>query len=522
MKISRLLMIALTVILTAIACTKEPADPGNGNGNDTENNGDGNGNDEGNENDGEQDTTIEIEMSECGAALFFSEDGYNNHYIAVSDVKMEFNSDGQCKPVAAGHALYLDFYTAADGNWEQIPEGEYKFSMQKKENICLIENTFLLITDDKLNETVITCLVGTVEVRNEDGMYLITVSMTDTEKNEYTITYKGNAVFEDQTPEPPFSMLDNDIVLEATFAKAQHFKDPFNPDVDVVTLLLSTVELDDKGSMTGPGNMVQLMLITDIVPDPEFPFLYPGEYTASSDMNMNTFMTGEIMMDMYFDGSYFVGTDEESNIKAGMFKSGSISILENGLDSYTVSGEVQTAEGKKVEILYEGSIAVEKDPNASVDPDDDISSLTEDRVSDFSSVTTASAEYLGDIYFVGSDIWRITLEDNYGCDVMQFELYAEPGDGSTLPSAEYTPTMSYEYPTFMPGTNKEAPEGTWLLDYSSGTMFAMAPAMDGSVTVTSHGNGEYTISYSFTDGATQPHTFSGEWTGTLEIEKTEF
>lgn len=462
-----------------------------------------------------------ITLDRHAMALYFEEEKYDNHYVVLSNSDMKYDSDGQCLPAAPGYAIYLDFYTDKTGNSETLPEGEYKFAFERDDHKCLIENTLGLLTDENMETATLTCLVGKVVVSKSSDNYDIKIEMTDVDGNEYEFAYTGPLVFKDATPPDLFSPLDKDVDIMPDYTKAQHLKDPFFPEVDVVSLSLSTVALDEEGSLTGPGEMVHLMLVTDVVPDPEFPFLYPGEYNAGEDMLMNTFLKGEIVMSMYLDGSYYLSVDDESNIKVGLLSSGSVNIVEESLGSYNVSGDLTTAEGKKVSVSYTGPINVAKDPSTDIGPSEDLSSLTEDRVSDFSSVKTAKAEYYGDIYFIGSDIWHITLGNPDG-DVMMFELYAEPGDGSYLPSAEYTPIFSTEYPRFMPGTNKDDPEGTWLLDYSSGERFALAPAMNGSVTVMRDGE-NYSISYSFGDGASDgQHIFSGEWSGTIDIEQIEY
>lgn len=457
-----------------------------------------------------------VVLSRCPLALFDNAN-LDNYYIVLTDTETEIREDG-CYPVGAGHTLYLDFYTENNSSKDDIrlKEGSYKLKNSSEAGFCNTDYTFLFKSVAADNMEQVKFIVGTVDVRQTGTDYEFDAVLYDHENNEYRFTYAGPVDFRFAGIEDD-PVIDRDMNLDLTCAMGSHFKDPMSTSTEVVILKLADVVLDVEGKLTAPGTMLNLHLNTDLVPDPEFPILYPGTYTISDVCDINTMNRG-VDNGYYIDGSFCAHADASGLVKYGLFTEGSLEVTEEGLGNYVLNLNLVTAEGHKITGVYRGGIEIARDPNGEIGTDDDISKLTGDYNVDLSKVTVAEAVYLGDYYFVGADVWRIAVADPNG-DAMNFELFAPVGDGSVLPVGKYTPTNMYEALTFMPGTQgfEQETEGTWLLKCADGVKTGVAPAMNGWVEVGKDGT-HYTISFEFSDGATTVHYFRGKWTGEMTID----
>ena len=459
----------------------------------------------------------ELLLDRCGAALFFGDDpALDNYYIALADTRTEF-VDQMCRPVAAGTVLYLDLYSAksAAGAPIRLPEGIYRMALDPRAGCCTMEYTFALQRDESGRDEPVNFGVGTVEVAHAGDGYRIEALFTDNAGEEHRYRYEGALVFEDQTQgETPDRTLAEDLDLVLTCCVGHHYRDALNPAADIVVLSLADVPLDAEGKLTRPGTLVTLQLCTEPVPDPTYPILFPGRYEVAAGYDPGT-LTAGVDLGNYIDGSFCVKADSEQELAYGLFVGGWAEVAEEGIFDSRIVVEAVTPEGIAVRGVYTGPVELVADDPGTVDPDENISRLEDDRTVSL-AVEEARAEYLGDYYFVGADLWRITIAQDGG-DAMTFELFAEPGDGTHLPAALYTPTNMYETATFMPGTLSfdGTAEGTWLLEGRS----PLAPAMDGWVDVSVGQNGLYTFGFELLDGAWPvQHTFSGSWTGTVRIE----
>lgn len=466
------------------------------------------------------DTDAPVLLDRCGAALFFGDDpALDNYYIALADTRTEF-VDQMCRPVAAGTVLYLDLYSAksAAGEPIRLPEGTYRMALDPREGCCVMEYTFALRRDEAGRDEPVNFGVGTVEVAHAGEGYRIEALFTDNAGEECRYRYEGDLPFEDQTQgEEPDRTLAEDLDLALTCCVGRHYRDALNPGADIVVLSLADVPLDAEGKLTRPGTLVTLQFCTEPVPDPVYPILFPGRYEVAAGYDPGT-LTAGVDLGNYIDGSFCVKADSEQEQAYGLFARGWAEVTEEGIFDSRIVIETVTPEGISVKGVYVGPVELVADDPGEVDPDENISRLEGDYAVTLAA-GEAAAEYMGDYYFVGADLWRITIAGDGG-DAMTFEFFAEPGDGTHLPAAIYTPTNLYECATFMPGTLSfdGTAEGTWLLGGEDGRQ-PLAPAMDGWVEVAAGGEGLYTFEFELLDGAwPEQHTFSGRWTGALRIE----
>lgn len=467
----------------------------------------------------------ELSLDRCGTALFFGDDpALDNYYVVLSDTQTDF-VDQMCRPVAAGTALYLDLYNVkpAAGGPIRLPEGIYKMALDPRAGCCLMEYTFALLCDEAGHDEPVNFGVGTVEVTHLGEGYRILALFTDDSGKERRYRYEGDLLFEDRTQrDDPGGVLAEDLELVLTCCVGRHYRDALNPAADIVVLSLSDAALDGEGKLTRPGTLITLQLCTDPVSDPTSPILLSGRYDVAEGYEPGTLAAG-VDRGNYIDGSFCVKVVSEQEMAFGLFARGGVEVTEEGILDSRIVIEAVTPEGISIRGVYTGPVELIADDPGPVDPDENLSRLTGDYAVTLSA-DKGRAEYLGDCYFVGADLWRIAIAGAEG-DGMMFEFFAEPGDGTHLPAALYTPTNLYEAATFMPGTLSfdGQPEGTWLTGGESGKRLPLAPAMDGRVEVSVGEGGLYTFRFELLDGSwPEQHTFFGSWTGALRIENNAF
>ena len=152
------------------------------------------------------------------------------------------------------------------------------------------------------------------------------------------------------------------------------------------------------------------------------------------------------------------------------------------------------------------------------------STLSEDYTLDLSSAV-GTAECFRDYYGTGGYNWQIKLkpEDGVSCDELDIELVVNSTDfADGIVSGTYSVASDNSDP--MPG---EFLAGEYFYGYlytwykgnwdADGKPQSKAPATGGSITVTNHGDGTYTIDFSLKDDRPTPKTFSGSWTGKIDL-----
>ncbi|HJB43316.1 MAG TPA: hypothetical protein IAB87_00805 [Candidatus Coprenecus merdipullorum] len=153
------------------------------------------------------------------------------------------------------------------------------------------------------------------------------------------------------------------------------------------------------------------------------------------------------------------------------------------------------------------------------------STLSEDYTLDLSSAV-GTAECFRDYYGTGGYNWQIKLkpEDGVSCDELDIELVVNSTDfADGIVSGTYSVASDNSDP--MPG---EFLAGEYFYGYlytwykgnwdADGKPQSKAPATGGSITVTNHGDGTYTIDFSLKDDRPTPKTFSGSWTGKIDLK----
>lgn len=152
------------------------------------------------------------------------------------------------------------------------------------------------------------------------------------------------------------------------------------------------------------------------------------------------------------------------------------------------------------------------------------STLTEDYTLDLGSAIGTAVCYR-DYYGTGGYNWQIKLkpEDGVSCDELDIELVVNSTDfADGIVSGTYNVAVDNSDP--MPG---EFLAGEYFYGYlytwykggwdADGKPQSKAPATGGTIKVTNHGDGTYTIEFSLEDDRPTPRIFSGSWTGKMDL-----
>ena len=154
------------------------------------------------------------------------------------------------------------------------------------------------------------------------------------------------------------------------------------------------------------------------------------------------------------------------------------------------------------------------------------STLKEDYTLDLENAVATAVCYK-DYYNTGGYNWQIKIkpEDGVSGDEIDIELVVHStsfDDG--IPTGTYNVAVDNTDP--MPGEFL-AGEYFWGYLYTwykgnfgeDGKPQSVAPATGGTIDVTNHGNGNYTVKFSLEDDRTVPRIFSGSWTGNMELSE---
>ena len=154
------------------------------------------------------------------------------------------------------------------------------------------------------------------------------------------------------------------------------------------------------------------------------------------------------------------------------------------------------------------------------------STLKEDYTLDLENAVATAVCYK-DYYNTGGYNWQIKIkpEDGVSGDEIDIELVVHStsfDDG--IPTGTYNVAVDNTDP--MPGEFL-AGEYFWGYLYTwykgnfgeDGKPQSVAPATGGTIDVTNHGDGSYTVKFSLEDDRTVPRIFSGSWTGNMELSE---
>lgn len=452
----------------------------------------------------------------------FWDEGYANYYFVLTNCETGYDDESYLLPATVGgYVLYCDLWGAISDDHASpiIPEGTYTATNGRANGTFDLEHTLVTCNKEQVGDQYLVVDIlfsdGTIVVEHTDNGYLITATMTTTDGDTMKFSYEGAMTLQDKSGEgedPEDNVLREDLSLNLKRVTRQQY-DEGNSDVDTYILRCFDVDriTDDGLSPYGAGTKLQIGLYTE-----------PGAGLAGSyaigsrqDYKPGTFYAGS-WFGLQAVGTFCMRTDEGNNSKFCLITDGSIDILDNGDGTHTLKCDLKDENGYSVKCEWTGTIE-EYAVIESVQ-----STLTEDLV--FNPDLCSEIYFLGDYYYTGTSTYNMTLNSEDGSEVLSIDFCASSGDTSSLPTGTYTVSSGNEANTVSPGrvTLTYAEPSVYVkYDMSTGEAEQMAPVFNGTMTITSNGDGQYTIEYEFyddynrNDASLTPHKISGSWSGTI-------
>ena len=445
----------------------------------------------------------------------FGLNGEHNYYTWLSS--LPFDDAGYTQP---GGTYYLfDIFAPApeDENDPKIPTGTYtlgEFGATDEFTFTPDYSMGMALSEDGSMRTMdVTFAEGTLEVSEEGGNYVFDAKLTDNEGKMHHVTYTGPATYDvEGGSDVGYSVIENDLTVDITTAVAGYVAD--ESGVMNVSINLTDMPVDSEGYVTPPGTIVSL---DAYMPFDENGYIEAGTYNVNFDMTEGTLYPGE-MMDFFGMllpmGTYAEYYDEAGNAYYGFITSGSVEIS-GSAGYYDIDLKLVTEQGYNITGSYSGPLTVQDIPGP-------FSTLTDDYTLDLSKAE-GSGTFYGDWYSTGGGNWYFVLRPSDGItgDGLQVDLVGSSLDfDAGVPTGIYTAASS-DYPNpseYLVGYNNSGSlGGTMFLGGfdAQGYVSEFAPATEGNLEVTNHGDGTYTLKFSFLDDL--GHTWEGEWTGAISF-----
>ena len=365
---------------------------------------------------------------------------------------------------------------------------------------------------------------GTLEITTDEHMnYAFEAFLTDDEGKTHHVTYSGSSpIWTDLSyhgPEYDYDIIEEDIDLEAENASAEYMI-KYGETMEVA-LTFTDMEIGGDGSMQAPGTA---LIVDAYMPLDKDGNIAEGTYRIADNPGSDfSLWYGEIyeLFDVMTPmGTYAVNYDGQGNPSYGLVETGTMDIKgSNG--SYDIECTFTTFEGHTITCSYSGSLTVSGVPQG-------FSTLAGDYTLDLSRAV-GSASCYNDYYRTGGNNWEIFLtpSDGISGDGFHADIVVESLDQADgIPSDTYTVSAAEVHMGIVSGAVNP---GEYLKGYMTdnglgGTIFTggydemgyvseYAPAIEGDLKITNHGDGSYTIEFDFADDI--GNRWDGVWTGEI-------
>lgn len=341
---------------------------------------------------------------------------------------------------------------------------------------------------------------GTLTISyDEENMYVEAI-VTDIDGRTHHMTYTGaiGATGGDEPGSP--------VDIQAVTASGSYMED----DGKNMKILF---EFSNRSSNYTPG---EDLIITAYLPFDVDGNIPSGEYvvtqTAGAAFTIVSSNSYDSYLEIYETGGYY--SDRDVLIESGtMTVSGSAG-------NYTVSCDFIGKDGTPITCSYTGPIEIPNIPGP-------YSCLTDDLVMDLSDAIV-SANYFYSSYYGGSiENWAITIQPGDGNgDGAYIDLYCNLGSFEAgIPSGTYKASENASNEGgYMPGSissyGYQVGSQYFLWTNNSYTIDKAAPATSGDLIITNNGDGTYRIQFEFLDD--KGHTWSGDWSGTIDTRDQSY
>ena len=451
-----------------------------------------------------------------GGYFYGRESNQANYAMYLSDLGTDENGT-----FVAGCTVYrLDIHSDTEPtDWTNItiPEGTYTFDALDEETsyygkvnaagdawetTAYIEDCTINVTKD--GET--TIIDGTVTT--QDGLV-------------HHVYYEGTAQVALYSAEG-FGMIDHDIELvDPHLSSNPRYADD---NGEVMAISMSLAGTPEGGDFTNPYSQ----LFIEMYAPYDSRRILPGTYTIGNSQDAYTLYPGYVDPNtLYCMGTYAYYVTGASTVIA-LASEGTIDI-KDGEDgrTYTVTVALKTAQGFSITGTYVGELYVDNIPGSS------FSTLEDDYTVKMDEINNTFGSYYGDEYGTGGGhfTWEMTgpidqnpdkvLKDGpqeavyFDIVSSSMDFNAGPASGTYKAAVDREAPKPGEYvPGYRPTTGMNNIRGTYYTGgYEDGYISIAAPAVSGDLNITNHGDGTYTLSFTFSDG--MGHTWDGEWTGSL-------
>lgn len=440
----------------------------------------------------------------------FGNDGEINYFVVLST--LPYDEEGYAQ---VGGAYYIfDMYASPDAG-RDIPAGTYTVGEAGETKAMTFSpdySRFVVMGEDEASTFGAYFVEGTMTVAVDGDTYSFEAFLTDEDGSTHHVTYTGPAEIPDPAPDPdpepdPTPVITDPLEVEATFGQALYVTD----ESDVMCVNMQFTDMPVQGtSIIPPGTLLNVEVY---MPNSDDGKIATGTYNVVDDIFNNLTVGSGYDIFGYPGGTYVEHYYDGSNYSLGYVTSGTMEISEGSAEGeYSVVCDFVTAEGVSVKCSWSGEMEVLGLPGPE-------STLESDYTVDLTG-THGVGYYYGDYYGTGGN-WMVSLEPDGAGDGLQLELVME-----SLDFAEGIPTGTYTAPAgSIPGAGEYALgymsggnylTGTWYMYFDEGgNIVGYAPAKSGDFDVVNHGDGTYTFSFSHYDGL--GHTWSGEWTGAIDM-----
>lgn len=461
-----------------------------------------------------------IVMNTIGMTQFDNSGATDNFLMMIASGTVVFDEENNMyRTEKEGYVWLVSLFAnkVEDPTSPKLPAGSYKLSDGNSAGTWNNEagTNQLIYYSPETGIRIYTPTTGVIDITAQEAVYNLTANVSCDDSAEYAISYQGEINFEGIATDNKLSE-----PVNATFIGGQAIykgADSFFSEYGVVQLELYDAKPDPELG-TVKGNFVKCKLYID---------LQTEEFKLPAGTWELGFGAAPFVAEPGYDdgeniptGSYIAQTTDASML-LGMLDSGTITITEEKhvvLDTYTAEGvRVQGRLDIPLEITDLGGGEV---------PSGQISTLKEDKVLDFSGVSSAYFLDYGDYFENGTRNVVLQVLDTQNMSGMLLDLILPPAEKQFDPIPDSECKLndgSNAANSFIPGDilNNNA-IGTWgflkLVQSDGKTVpdFSEAGnAAGGSVKITRNGE-NYTITVDFIDDAETPHTMKGSWTGKLE------
>lgn len=334
-------------------------------------------------------------------------------------------------------------------------------------------------------EAIVEFAEGNVTVGLEGDIYSFEMVLADAEGALYRFTYKGTVLDMEpaETPEPPVG---DEFVFNATFFGGEYYA----PEDDITThnyfCVLSDVLVE--GSMAKyPANYFYFDFYSNEVNES---YTIPnGVYTFDLDNSCAAGTSAE-------GYTYGFTTDEEGDLEWHTYQSGVITVTDG-----KIVAEMVREDGLKMTITYEGNLSLAPSTGGG----NGMSTLEGDLELNATGWTHL-AQYYGDYYTADTDNWFVEIYEegpNTGNGgYLLLDLLVDPSNDDWRGTYTVLTDLSDAKGKFIAGGVDEEGYmvGCWYAELADGGIGgAMAPIVDGTITVTAGENGAMTIAYDCVD-----------------------